>query len=153
MKSLCWLTVHKPRERVLKIPSVALLNTRNLKDLYPSLPIEGISKSRKDGPTPLTGVQLLSLHISLSRPGDEGKSRDPHFGPYIETVPRHFEFHPLWWMAMKQQGLASQLETSILDILPPSVSSALRAVHQRLQDDWDNVTASLVSDKASFLRV
>ncbi len=85
----------------------------------------------------LTAIQTISLHLLLHRPRDDEDSYDPKFGPYISTMPRDFDSHPLAWSVKKSvEGDSDLPEIHLLDCLPPGVMSLLRSLVSRFWEDW-----------------
>ncbi|KAJ7097944.1 hypothetical protein B0H15DRAFT_823502 [Mycena belliarum] len=114
-RGLFALTAIPPATALFTIPARALLNTRSLAPHYPPA---------------LNAVQLISLHLCLYRPIYPSHSLDPLFGPYISSLPREFDSHPL----TRHVNLAADSSE-----LPPSVANALLCMHARYIHDWDTV--------------
>lgn len=112
------------------------MNKTTLKRLYPS-------NVRVD--KALTAVQLISMYLFIWRPRADEDSADPFFGPYISTLPRDFDSHPLTWLVLSKLNKANDLRISLLDSLPPSVLATLHRLHTRFWDDWYQVQTFLVS--------
>src|ERR1700709_2393253 len=110
------------------------MNIRTLKSLHPT-----------SGPTRLTATQMISLHLYLNRPHGSEDSLDPHYGPYISTLPREFDSHPLTWFVRSKIGMESE-GISLLGYLPPSVLASLVKLHERFCQDWAAVQAYLVGN-------
>ena len=110
------------------------MNVRTLKSLYPT-----------PGPTLLTATQIISLHLYLNRPHKNEDSPEPHYGPYISTLPREFDSHPLTWVVRSENGIESG-GIPLLGCLPPSVRASLMELHERFCQDWAAVRAYLVGD-------
>ena len=125
------------------VPANALVNVKTLGSHYPP---------RSDGLN-LSAVQMISLHLLLHKPHEDGVSRDELFGPYISTMPRSFESHPCTWKL--RAGLASNsgstgvsytdTEASLLEALPPSVKRSSSQLASRLRADWETVCQYVVS--------
>ncbi|KAJ7774643.1 hypothetical protein DFH07DRAFT_952355 [Mycena maculata] len=111
-----------PSTPLFTIPARALLNSRSLSPHYPP---------------GLNAVQLISLHLCLYR---HSPSLDPLFGPYLSTLPREFDTHPL----------TSQLRGADPEELPPSVANALQRLHERYLRDWTAVRAYLRNNSAAL---
>ncbi|KAJ7172493.1 hypothetical protein C8R46DRAFT_893627 [Mycena filopes] len=110
-----------PSTPLFTIPARAMLNIRTLAPHYPP---------------GLNAVQLIALHLCLYRPLHPLDPPDPLFGlfgPYISTLPRDFNFHPLTAHVQHVDAL-----------LPPSVTRALESVHSRYIHDWNTVNLYLV---------
>ncbi|KAJ7155984.1 hypothetical protein C8R43DRAFT_1125888 [Mycena crocata] len=103
-----------PSTPLFTIPARCLLNSRSLASHYPP---------------GLDAVQLIALHLCLYRPSNSSHSRDPLFGPYISSLPREFDRHPL----------TSHVQAADTSELPPSVASALVGLHARYLHDWNAV--------------
>ncbi|KAJ7449792.1 hypothetical protein FB451DRAFT_738190 [Mycena latifolia] len=103
-----------PSTPLFTVPARALLNTRSLAPHYPPA---------------LTAVQLIALHLCLYRPLHLSHSLDPLFGPYISTLPREFNDHPL----------TRHVSAAGCRDLPPSVATALARLHARYLHDWNTV--------------
>lgn len=116
------------------VPPQALMNIRTLKSLYPT-----------SGPTPLTAIQMISLHLYINRPHGSEDSLDPHYGPYISTLPRQFDSHPLTWIVRSKSGMESG-GAPLLGYLPPSVHASLVKLHDRFCQDWAAVRAYLTAN-------
>ncbi|KAI0798047.1 SET domain-containing protein [Abortiporus biennis] len=121
----------KPSETLFTIPAKAMINVKTLSQLYPA---------RKDGST-LSATQMISLHLLLHKPHGNEESLDRTFGPYISTMPRDFESHPLTWSVRKHLKRCSLVEDSLLDALPPSALAALHRLTSRYVEDWKNTRA------------
>lgn len=119
------------------VPASAMINVRTLAQHYPSDP---------DG-SPLSANQLISLHMMLYRPLDDGESSDSLFGPYISVLPRNFETHPMTW-TVKQKLQQHDYGVSLIEHLTPSALAALDKVFQKFHDDWEAVRAYLVAFRA-----
>ena len=134
---MSFASVKQPSKKpFLVIPAKALLNSRALRRIYKSVPLEGFAAS-VSGHLVLTGTQLLSIHLALYRPGGDSYSKDPYFGPYIDTLPRNFDSHPLSWAVKEKLGVASAHGMKLLRGLPPIVSKELQGVAKRFWGDWD----------------
>lgn len=112
-----------------------MINVRTLASLYPQ---------KKGHKNRLSATQMVSLHLTLHRPDAEKDSGDPSFGPFISTMPREFDSHPLWWLAHAHLGTANAHQASLLASLPPSVRSALQKVLRLFLADWTAVCAYIV---------
>ncbi|KAG1772659.1 hypothetical protein EDD22DRAFT_859575 [Suillus occidentalis] len=97
------------------------------------------------GPTPLTAMQMISLHLYVNRPHGSEDSLDPHYGPYISTLPRQFDSHPLTWIVRSKSGMESG-GAPLLGYLPPSVHASLVKLHDRFCQDWAAVRAYLTAN-------
>ncbi|KIK38672.1 hypothetical protein CY34DRAFT_376358 [Suillus luteus UH-Slu-Lm8-n1] len=127
-------TLCTPSSLLFAVPPQALMNIRTLKSLYPT-----------SGPTPLTAVQMISLHLYINRPHGNEDSLDPHYGPYISTLPREFDSHPLTWIVQSKSGMESG-GAPLLGYLPPSVHASLVKLHDRFYQDWAAVRAYLTAN-------
>ncbi|KAJ6547545.1 hypothetical protein B0H19DRAFT_954756 [Mycena capillaripes] len=107
-----------PSKPLFTIPARALLNCRTLSPHYPP---------------GLDAIQLIALHLCLYRPLDSFPSSDPLFGPYVSSLPREFDSHPL----------ADHVQHRERN-LPPSVATALARLHDRYLHDWCTVRGYLV---------
>lgn len=114
-----------PLTPLFTIPARALLNCKTLAPNYPP---------------GLDAFQLISLHLCLYRPLDPSHSLDPLFGPYISTLPRDFDSHPLTGHVQRQ--------TDSFCEFPPSVSTALLRLHARYLHDWRTVRGYIVRSLA-----
>lgn len=130
-------TLCTPSSLLFAVPSQALMNIRTLKSLHPT-----------SGPTPLTATQMISLHLYINRPHGSEDSLDPHYGPYISTLPREFDSHPLTWIVRSKRGMESG-GVPLLKYLPPSVHACLVKLHDRFCQDWDAIRAYLVGNTHS----
>ncbi|KAL1673346.1 hypothetical protein EV122DRAFT_283074 [Schizophyllum commune] len=109
-----------PNEILFSIPATAMLNIKTLRPLYASW-------AQK-----LSATQLISLHLCRHRPMADGESSDPAFGPYISTLPRDFDFHPLTWL-VEDGGHPYKI---LLNHLPPAVFRDLKDLEMRSSSDW-----------------
>ncbi|KAG2132498.1 uncharacterized protein EDB93DRAFT_1176375 [Suillus bovinus] len=107
------------------------MNIRTLKSLHPT-----------SGPTPLTATQMISLHLYINRPHGSEDSLDSHYGPYISTLPREFDSHPLTWIVQSKRGMETG-GVPLLKYLPSSVYASLVKLHDRFYQDWDAVRVYL----------
>jgi len=98
----------------------------------------------------LTATQLISLHLLLHKPAPGCESDDPHFGPYISTLPRDFGNHPLTWVVHRTLGVESREGHALLRLLPPCVQFDLLLLEGRFWKDWEVVRQYLVGHKCSF---
>ena len=118
-----------------------MINARTLSKIYP--PVQGRT---------LTPVQIISLHLLLHRPPENGHSSDPTFGPFIDTMPTRFDSHPLVWVVAGELGIESKRYCqSLLASLPPSTSSSLRELTTGFWEDWDAVRNYMVRRFVSIL--
>ncbi|KZT11365.1 SET domain-containing protein [Laetiporus sulphureus 93-53] len=114
-----------PSTTLFTIPAKALINVDTLGPMY-------ISSRRGQM---LTATQLISLHLFLHKPREDEDSLDPAFGPYISTMPRNFDSHPLSWLVKSKQSQPQMPETLLLETLPPSVTAALTSLYNRFELD------------------
>ena len=119
------------------MPAAALLNSRTLRRIYPSIALEGFYEGYSSSSPVLTGTQLISIHLALHRPKGNSYSKDPHFGPYIDTLPRSFDSHPLTWLIKRKKGKTTNVEETLSHNLPPSASKTLQEVEKRFWNDWE----------------
>ncbi|KIJ69446.1 hypothetical protein HYDPIDRAFT_106062 [Hydnomerulius pinastri MD-312] len=122
-----------PATTLFSIPASAMMNKMSLKQLYS--PQARVTKA-------LTAVQLISMHLLLWRPKADEGCTDAHFGPYISTLPRNFESHPLTWLVQSKLGGDTTSATNrsiLLERLPQSVSVALQQLYMRFWEDWNKV--------------
>lgn len=125
------------------VPANALVNVKTLGSHYPPAS-DGLN---------LSAVQMISLHLLLHKPHEDGVSRDELFGPYISTMPRSFESHPCTWklkarLASKSGTTAvsyADTEASLLEALPPSAKRSISQLASRLWTDWETVCQYAVS--------
>ncbi|EJD44044.1 hypothetical protein AURDEDRAFT_166763 [Auricularia subglabra TFB-10046 SS5] len=120
----CLVEHVQPGTPLFTIPDSALLNLRTLWPLYPSL-YEGKTRLKHG----LTGIQLLAIHLFAHPP----PSVDPHFGPYIDSLPTDFGSHPLTWRIRSE---ADQSALKLWESIPSSIQRAVDAVKTRFMDDW-----------------
>ncbi len=112
------------------------MNTRTLSSTYPPS-ADGVS---------LSAIQLISLHLLLHRPTEDCESLDAMFGPYISTLPRDFDSHPLNWLIQSQISAPSRAVYGVmLECIPPSVLAAIIRLSSRFWEDWRAVVAYIVS--------
>lgn len=115
-----------PRSATLfTISASAMINLKTLSPLYPAA-----------GKLLLTANQMITLHLMLHRPGDDGLSHDPAWGPYITTMPREFDSHPVTWAVRSQVRLATTLEQELLSLLPSRIVSVLNERVRLFLADW-----------------
>jgi hypothetical protein len=114
-----------------------MMNVKTLAPHYPS-------------PSSLTATQLIPLHLLLHRPQRGGESLDPFFGPYISVLPRDFDSHPVTWSV--EGGRQDDVDTRLLESLPPSAIMALREVCRKFRHDWTVVLHYLVPFLFSVVR-
>ncbi|GJE95126.1 SET domain-containing protein [Phanerochaete sordida] len=115
-----------PRSSTLfTIPAGAMINLRTLSPLYPAA-----------GKLLLTANQMITLHLTLHMPREDGVSHDPGWGPYISTLPQDFESHPVTWAVRNHGGFASPTEEDLLSLLPPTILSALSGRVRLFMADW-----------------
>ncbi|KAI6109828.1 hypothetical protein F5141DRAFT_810654 [Pisolithus sp. B1] len=116
-----------------------MMNVMTLKPHYPPETAEA-----------LTGIQLVCMHLFLWRPRrDSENSEDPLFGPYISTLPREFDGHPLTWVVQSKHQNTTCQDDHPLQWLPPSVLSALDRLHRRFTDDWYKVHSIMIQPPMS----
>ncbi|KAJ3779332.1 SET domain-containing protein [Lentinula raphanica] len=118
-----------PSTKLFNIPKTALMNIKTLSSHYGSA-----MKS-------LSATQLIFLHLLLHRPRPDEDSLEPLFGPYISTLPRNFDYHPLSW-------ITKSINTELLELLPPSTKQALHDLSSKFQNDLATVSASLEWDES-----
>jgi len=98
----------------------------------------------------LSAFQLIALYLVLHKPIGDEDSIDPAFGPYISTLPREFESHPLTWAVERDEALEKvtegRSEYRLLDHLPPSVQSALSKETRRFLEESEGVSQYMVSN-------
>jgi len=92
----------------------------------------------------LSATQLISLHLFLHRPNEDGISLDPKYGPYISILPSEFDGHPLTWKVKSSTGQQDRTSEILLDSLPPAAERALAAMSSRFWEDWKAVKEFLV---------
>ena len=120
------------------------MNSRTLRSIYSSVNVEGFEQKVEDGVI-LNGTQLTSLHLCLHRPDAFGETLDANFGPYISTLPKQFDNHPLTWLVKREQNLATEPEILLLSCCPPGVMLDLENVAARFRHDWESVLQCKVS--------
>lgn len=123
-----------PSSTLFTIPSTAMINLKTLTSIY------GLSTTNP----PLTATQIISLHLLLHRPTEEGTTCDPTFGPYISTMPHEFDTHPVTWAVRNHLHRANTAEMTLLSSLPPIVSSALEKQVRTFMTDWKAVVEYIV---------
>jgi hypothetical protein len=120
-------------EALFVVPQSALMNVETLSPLYP-------------GCKRLSAHQLISLHLYLHKPPENAKgSTDNLFGAFISILPREFDSHPLRWLVRKIIGSGSELESTLLALLPCSTRIALDTLEERFKLDSSAVVKYLVS--------
>ncbi|KAJ3752470.1 SET domain-containing protein [Lentinula raphanica] len=110
-----------PSTNLFNIPKTALMNIKTLSSHYGS------------AVKALSATQLISLHLLLHRPRPDEDSLEPLFGPYISTLPRNFDYHPLSW-------ITKSINTELLELLPPSTKQALHDLSSKFQNDLATVS-------------
>ncbi|KAE9400810.1 SET domain-containing protein [Gymnopus androsaceus JB14] len=118
-----------PKTVLFTVPKSALLNIRTLSPHYNAVE--------------LSASQLISLHLLIHRPLEGQESLDPLMGPYISTLPRDFDYHPLSWMVKKNE--------SFVKLLPPSVIRALHDISSKFNGDLAAI-CSFVREHPATLR-
>lgn len=89
---------------------------------------------------------MISLHLLLHKPTEDEESLDPVFGPFISTMPREFDSHPLSWAIETLSGSKEQELSDLLLGLPPQdVLIALESLKKRFLEDWSDVSGYMVS--------
>ncbi|KAI0082678.1 SET domain-containing protein [Panus rudis PR-1116 ss-1] len=122
--------------KLFVIPASAMINARTLSLIYPG--------QQNNENMLLSPVQLISLHLYLHRPEKGKESLDPIFGPYISTMPRDFDSHPLTWSVKRNGGVSTDLENALLRCLPAATGQALEALASRFWEDWHAVCQYLL---------
>ena len=117
-----------------------MINIKTLSPMYPA-PKNGAAMS---------AIQMICLHLLLHRPAGEDASLDPTFGPFISTMPREFDSHPLTWLIRAQMNSGDTFWRSLCELLPPSVFSSLENAATRLWADWHAVCDYAVSERAIY---
>ncbi|KAL5490358.1 hypothetical protein ACEPAI_5191 [Sanghuangporus weigelae] len=130
-------SLHPSKKPFLVIPAKALLNSRTLSSVYRSIALEGFANTSSSDRLVISGTQLLSIHLALHRPAGHSYSQDSHYGPYIDTLPRDFNNHPLTWIIKEKLSAAGSHEAKLLQGLPPSVRKELEGVAKRFWNDWN----------------
>lgn len=120
------LTPSKAGEPLFKIPPTALINVTTLASQYPS------SES-------LTPTQVMSLQLFLSAPEGGQDSADDTYGPFISILPREFHSHPLTWVVLKKLTSRESVQSSMLNLVPHSVTALLLDLERRFWEDWSSV--------------
>ncbi|KAH7889711.1 hypothetical protein F5I97DRAFT_1800507 [Phlebopus sp. FC_14] len=129
-------TACPPATLLFTIPADAMMNMITLAPHYPPAATEM-----------LTATQFISMHLFLWRPRAHEDSTDPHFGPYISTLPRCFDSHPLTWVVQSMDAASSHAaahHVSLLQQLPPSVAARLQQLRTKFSEDWIQVKAVLL---------
>jgi len=127
----------RPSTTLFTVPAKALININTLRRIY-------APKFVSD----LTAVQQISMHLLLHRPREDDDALDPAYGPFISTMPRDFDSHPLTWLVKSKdfpETVIDRPEERLLKMLPPSPSRALNRLYKRFMDDWTAVYKLLVS--------
>lgn len=93
----------------------------------------------------LNATQMISLHLLLYRPKGDEDSSDPTFGPYISTLPREFDIHPLTWRVKERHSSQEGPESLLLNCVPPSITAALAELETRFWIDFQTVLDYMVS--------
>lgn len=124
------LRSYQPNTPLFTIPRTALMNIKTLHELYssPKHPLHHLRRKLKRA----TAIQLLTLHLAKYRGSQGAPSTCAKFGPYIDSLPDSFGFHPLQWYC-KREG--SETCRKLCDFLPRRVHITLETVHKRLLDD------------------
>ncbi|KAG5715238.1 Ribosomal N-lysine methyltransferase set11 [Termitomyces sp. T112] len=91
---------------------------------------------------------LLNMATLSNLPNGSQPSSDPIFGPYISTLPRDFESHPLTWLC---SGKLENTSSLLLSYLPPSIALALQEVCNRYRSDWAIVKQYIQQQQSNFL--
>ena len=111
------------------------MNAMTLKPLYSPQTVKALS-----------AIQLISMHLFIWHPDGDGDSKDPHFGPYISTLPREFSSHPLTWMVLSKHlgQRCADGEDALLQALPSGISTELERLYGRFLNDWYKVHSFMV---------
>lgn len=137
---------------LLVIPSCAMMNLKTLEPLYPNACAFDANPMSNGTTHPLSATQIMALHLMLHRPRGDDPSEDSHFGPYISTLPRAFDAHPLVWAVKRRLGFSLHRgEEAILACLPPSTTEALAKLEERFHHDIECICAYLVGGLACHL--
>ena len=118
-----------------------MVNVKTLSPLYPTT----------FGGLELSANQMVSMHLLLHRPIGEEDSLDSRYGPYISTMPRDFDSHPITWVVRSQLHAEDNLWPTLCKFLPSSVKKALQDATARFWDDCDSVCLYLVRILVLFL--
>ncbi|KAJ6496660.1 hypothetical protein C8R47DRAFT_1318293 [Mycena vitilis] len=114
-----------PSTPLFTVPAHALVNVRTLQPHYP---------------LGLDAIQLIALHLGLYR----FSSSDPLFAPYLDSLPREFDSHPL---------TRHVHDPAFVSRLPPTVATALARLHARYLHDWKTVRRYLRANSQSLAAV
>lgn len=106
----------QPSEALFKIPTNSLLNADTI-HIW----------STKYAATDLTAIQLLTSYLALYR---SNSLQDEWFGPYLQSLPENFDFHPLTWTLS-----SSPTKRRLVANLPPSVQEKVLKVKKRFLAD------------------
>lgn len=117
-----------PLGPIFIIPPSALMNVKTLAPLYP-------------GAKRLSAHQLISLHLYLHKPPD--RPIDNRFGPFISTLPREFDSHPLTWLVLRNPDEDNKPGSTFLTLLPSATRSLLNTVAERFHQDSSAVARYL----------
>lgn len=149
----------QPNTTLIKIPNPALLNTKTLREFYPS-----------HFTTTFSATQWVSLHLALQYARHDRASSpvDPaprdKWWPFILTLPRTFPTVPLTWsigrrtneelasafgideddVSLRERKLDPKLrrwQEELLETMPPSVRVRSEEVETRFRKDWEKVQA------------
>ena len=99
----------------------------------------------------LNATQMISLHLLLHRPKADQDSVDPMFGPYISTLPRDFDSHPLTWRIKSHHAGQASVESMSLGCIPPTVMTELAEIEKRFWTDFQAILDFMVSVLLLFL--
>lgn len=134
----------QPNSALFTIPRAALMNKKTLHALYadPHHPLFSQERNLRT----LSATQLLTLHLAIFNGRKDERSCCVRFGPYIDSLPRSFDEHPLSWIqpGNKFQGLST--------LVPKRVLSKLREVDNRYIHDATHTRRFKVRTNRVLLR-
>ena len=120
----------QPNTPLLSIPRAALLNKKTISDLY-----EREKRPLHRHIIQLSAFQVITLHLAAHRPNHGVASGCSFFGAYLDTLPKNFPEHPLYWLCSQTEPLHNQL----CKLLPARAIRALEKMHKKLIRDLDAV--------------
>lgn len=121
----------QPNTPLLNIPRAALLNKKTILDLY-----ERERRPLHRHIVRLSAFQAITLHLATHRPNYGVTSRCSFFGAYLDTLPKGFPEHPLYWFCSRTE---EALHGQLCGLLPTRAIRSLEKMHRKLIGDLDGV--------------
>jgi hypothetical protein len=113
------------------MPRAALLNKKTISNLY-----EREKRPLHRHIARLSAFQAITLHLAANRPNHGVTSRCGFFGAYLDTLPKSFPGHPLYWFCSRT---GDTLHDRLCRLLPIRTIRTLEKMHKKLIEDLDAV--------------